>query len=110
MIGHALLHVQPVEVGEGDVEHQAARHVGGRPREKLVRRRVRLRPPAFEADQQLQRFTNRDVVVDNENDRVVCCIEVTWLRERGRPPRNRSMRDRYAGGPRPKKAAPAASV
>ena len=67
-IDDPLLEIETIEIGQRHIEHQAARNIDTRPREKLLGGRECLGLPAGVADQQLQRFAYRYIVVNDEHD------------------------------------------
>ena len=69
-IHHELLELEATEIGKADVEHEAVRHTSARLCQKVVRRRAQYRQPSREADRQLERLTHRDIVIDDEDDRL----------------------------------------
>jgi hypothetical protein len=69
-LGQTRLQIRPAQIRELDVEHEAARRLTARQREKLHRGRERLRVPALLAQEGNQRFAHRDVIVDDVNARV----------------------------------------
>src|SRR5215831_11565411 len=69
--GDALLQLETISIRQRDIENEAMRHGNARAREEVLSGREYLRPPALGMDQQLERFTHRNVVVNNEDNR--CC-------------------------------------
>src|SRR5579863_6856912 len=67
-VGNALLQLEAAASGEGNVEHQAVGNSGARLVQKIPCRRECHRAPARGADQEFQRFSYRDVVINNEHD------------------------------------------
>ena len=66
--GHAFLQIETIETWKRNVKYEAARNKDSWTAEKFLRGREYFRQPAFEANQQLQRFAYGDVVVNHEHD------------------------------------------
>src|SRR5262249_23318003 len=64
-----FLKIQTADVREGDVEYHAARNQCSGTNKEFLRRREGLDLPTCRLNQQFQRLTHRNVVVDDENDR-----------------------------------------
>lgn len=64
-----LLQLEPVQVRQRHVQHQAAGSEMPGPVEEFLTRRKRLRLPTCAADQRFQRLAHGDVVVDDEYGR-----------------------------------------
>ncbi len=60
---------RPSEVRQTHVEHQTARDERPRSCEKSCAEAKRLDAPARLAEQELERLTDRNIVIDDENDR-----------------------------------------
>ena len=69
-VGELLLQFETVEAREVHIEHQAAGHDLAGVGQEVLRRREQLRLPTLALDQQFQRLANRDVVVDDVDDRL----------------------------------------
>src|SRR5690349_24126399 len=75
--GDALLQLETVEARERHVEDQAARSTDAGASEEFLRGCEQLRLPTGVADQQVQRFAHRDIVVDDEHD--WCRVRHAWV-------------------------------
>ncbi len=67
--GDTFLQIEAVQARKRHVKHQAAWRSDSWTGKEFLRGRECLRLPADAADQQLQRFAYRNVVVDDEHDR-----------------------------------------
>jgi hypothetical protein len=63
-----ILQVEAVEIGQREIENEAARRVDPPMREEFPGGGENLDLPAGEADQRLQRFAHRDVIIHDEHD------------------------------------------
>ncbi len=67
-VGEPSLQLETVETGQRHVQHQAARTSRARMVEKPLRGLEHLRLPTGGFQQQFQRLSHRDIVVDDEHD------------------------------------------
>jgi hypothetical protein len=68
LCGNTFLQIETIKSGKRNVQHQAAWNSYGWAAEKFLRGNERLHVQALMAKQVFERFANRDVVIDDEND------------------------------------------
>src|ERR1700716_2399492 len=70
VFGEVSLEVQSIQIWQFDVEDQAGWSVDLCPAQEVLTRAKRFHAPSSRADQRRQCFTDRDIIIDDEDDRL----------------------------------------